>query len=142
MRIVIDTSEQAPWNFNNFDLAGVDIVRRTLPTGDYTVEGSESLICVERKSLDDLVKTVVTDWMRFSRELRRMAAMDVAVIVVEAPVTALLQHQYDSNVNPASVRGKLNRILLDFGVPTMFLENRSIAAEWVLNLFQQWHERD
>jgi ERCC4-type nuclease len=110
-------------------------------TGDYSIEGFEQVLTVERKSLPDLVKTVVTDWQRFSRQLRRMSAMDVAIIVCEAPVTALMDKQYVSDINPLSVRGKLNAIQLDFGVSTIFLDNRQIASQWVENLFTLFLER-
>lgn len=69
-----------------------------------------------------------------------MATMDVAIIVVEAPVTALLEHQYTGDTNPLSVRGKLNSILLNFGVETLFLDTREIAAAWVENLFKLYLE--
>lgn len=132
MKILIDSSEQAPWSFD------FPTNVKSLPTGDYSLEGYESVLCIERKSLPDLVHTVIHDWQRFARQLRRMAAMDVAYIVVEAPVTALMTKQYSSEVLPVSVRGKLNKILLQFGVHTVFLDNRTIAQEWVENLFRQY----
>lgn len=135
--IIVDTAEQAPWHFS----PGVRVLSRTLMTGDYSIEGFEQIITVERKSLPDLVKTVVTDWQRFSRQLRRMSAMDLAIIVCEAPVTALMDKQYVSDINPLSVRGKLNAILCDFGVSTVFLDNRQIASQWVENLFMLFLER-
>lgn len=136
MHILYDQAEQAPWHFE-----GVASKKVHLPTGDYSLPGFESVLCVERKSLPDLVKTVVGDWQRFARQLRRMAAMDVAYIVCEAPVTALLEHKYSGDTNPLSVRGRLNSILLDFGVHTLFLDNRTIAADWVLNTFQLYLEK-
>ena len=111
---------------------------RSLDTGDYTVETLENVLCVERKSIPDLVGTVVNDWQRFSRQLRRMSAMDVALIVVEGKVSDLMNHQYSSQTNPESVRGKLNRIQVQFGIQTLFLENREIAASWVENLFEKY----
>lgn len=135
MVVIVDTQEQARWRFPCNTLV------RSLATGDYTVQGYESILTIERKSLSDLVKTVIHDWLRFSRELRRMAAMDYAAIVCEAPVTALINKAYPGDANPNSVRGKLNAIYLDFGVPTVFLDNREIAAEWVHNLFTLFLDR-
>jgi ERCC4-type nuclease len=137
MKILIDQKEQAPWHFGSHVITSVV----NLPTGDYAPHGHEHNICVERKSLSDLVHTVIHDWQRFSRQLRRMAAMDVAFIVCEAPVTALMEKQYASDTNPLSVRGKLNKILLHFGVHTVFLDNRDIAQAWVENLFTQYLEK-
>ena len=134
MRLLIDTSEQAPLRFK------CETERKNLLTGDYSLTGVESVLCVERKSIPDLVKTVIGDWQRFSRQLLRMAAMDVAFIVVEGLPSDLLQHRYTGETNPLSVRGRLNKILLRYGVHTVFLENREIAAEWIHNLFDQYLE--
>jgi ERCC4-type nuclease len=133
MKIVIDRQEQLPWSFSCMTIRD-----RSLDTGDYTVETLENVLCVERKSIPDLVGTVVNDWQRFSRQLRRMSAMDVALIVVEGKVSDLMNHQYSSQTNPESVRGKLNRIQVQFGIQTLFLENREIAASWVENLFEKY----
>lgn len=135
MIILIDSQEQARWRFPG------DTLVKKLATGDYSIQGYTDLITIERKSLNDLVKTVINDWLRFSRELRRMASMDYAAIVVEAPVTAVANGAYESNANPNSVRGKLNAIYLDFGVPTLFLDNREIAQDWVYNLFDLYTQR-
>jgi len=137
MKILIDKQEQAPWQFSK----GTDTLRYDLETGDYSIYGYDFLICVERKSMDDLVKTVIHDWLRFSRQLRRMAAMDHAAIIVEAPVMALFNRQYSSDANPDSVRGKLNSIFLKFGIPTLFLDTRETAALWTENLFKLYLEQ-
>lgn len=134
-RIVVDTSEQAPLNFMRA------YVKQSLDTGDYSLEGYENLICVERKSLNDLVKSVIHDWIRFSKCLRRMAAMDIAFIAVEAPVTALMERQYVGEALPQSVRGKLNSILVNFGVHTVFYDNRETMAAWIENLFDHYEKR-
>ncbi len=137
MNVVIDSKEQAPWRFSS----GILCFRRPLVTGDYSIESYESQICIERKSLNDLVKTVIHDWLRFSRQLRRMAAMDYAAIIVESSAGHLDEKKYEGDTNPNSVRGKLNAIYLDFGVPTLWLENRVLAAQWVENLFTLYSER-
>ena len=63
--IVIDTREQAPWTFNK----GLVVERfgaafptevGTLDTGDYSVRGLEDRVRIERKSLDDFVRSVMS----------------------------------------------------------------------------------
>ena len=138
MQIIVDTAEQTPWKFS----AEVEVVKSSLNTGDYSLVGHQACgICVERKSLPDLVKSTISDWQRFARVLRRMASFDVALVVVESSPSALFAKQYSGDANPDSVRGKINKMLLDFGVATMFLENREIAAEWVESLFRQYVEK-
>ena len=54
--VVIDSREQEPYGFNPHL---VRPVRRALPAGDYSVEGHETTLAVERKTLDDFVGTVI-----------------------------------------------------------------------------------
>lgn len=65
--LVIDTREKDPFDFPGID----DTKRATLTVGDYTHEGFEHTYAVERKSLDDLARSVGTDRTRFENEIRR-----------------------------------------------------------------------
>ncbi len=60
--IVVDTREQEPYGF---DAGRVRVIRRALPAGDYSLEGMESTVAVERKSLPDFVSTVIHSRPRF-----------------------------------------------------------------------------
>mgnify|MGYP000847420858 CR=1 FL=1 len=77
-KIVVDSREQAPWAFR------CETVRKALPAGDCSVEGLETKIAVERKSLTDFVHTVIHDRERFGRELLLLSTYDAACVVVEA----------------------------------------------------------
>lgn len=66
MKIVIDTREQTPLDFERY---GCEVVRGGLTTGDYAVAGLESLAAVERKSEDDLPGCLTRERDRFEREL-------------------------------------------------------------------------
>ncbi len=79
--VIIDTREQEPYGFDP-DL--VRPVRRALPAGDYSIDGLEETIAVERKTLDDFVGTVMRARGRFYRELRRLQKCARACVVVEA----------------------------------------------------------
>lgn len=65
-RIIVDTREQKPWDFELHETT-----RAKLDVGDYSLEGMEHLICIERKaSLVDFAQSIISE--RFERELRRM----------------------------------------------------------------------
>lgn len=96
--ITVDTREQAPFTFGGL-LADarqgrqpieVATVRRGLPSGDYSLEGFESQIAIERKSLSDLFHSLGHDRGRFKREIARLAVMRFAAVVVEADWSAIL----------------------------------------------------
>ena len=58
--------------------------RVALKTGDYTVEGMESLLSLERKSLANLVACTVADRRRFLASCSRLARFRWKAILIEA----------------------------------------------------------
>ena len=43
--IIVDTREQKPWDFND----NFNTTKAKLDTGDYSIEGLEHILCIERK---------------------------------------------------------------------------------------------
>lgn len=115
--VLIDTREQRPWEF---DTELFEPHRATLAAGDYSVCGLEGQLAIERKSLGDFVSTVIAGWLRFRKELYRLASYDVAAIVVEADLADVFNHSYESDAQPASVIGKANAIFLDHSIPVLW----------------------
>lgn len=109
----------------------------TLRTGDYTIAGLEDRFVLERKSIGDFVSTVIGNWLRFRKELYRLAAFDFAAIVVEADVEDVLAKRYESDANPMSVIGRAHECFLDHGVPVMFWGNKSGCVTMVERLLIQ-----
>ena len=99
---LIDTREQQP-----LDLSPMQSETATLQTGDYSVRGCEDIIRVERKSLPDLLGCVGRDRDRFEREIERLIAFPVAVIVVEASWAEIETGDWRSKVKPNAVIGSL-----------------------------------
>lgn len=126
LHIVIDTREQRNWTFAP---AQVVVSRKALPAGDYSLAGLEHRIALERKSLGDLVNTVIHDWLRFRKELVRLSGYDVAAVVVEANLEQVFRHEYESEALPASVLGRCNAIFLDHGIPVLWWSDWKTAAE-------------
>ena len=120
--IIIDSREQIPYVFQ-----GVETVRRALPAGDYSVLGYEDVIAVERKSLDDFVKTVVKDRSRFKAELIKLGEYRYACVVIEGNLSDLLSGNYRSGAHPASVFGALISIIVNSRIPVFPCSNRQIA---------------
>lgn len=126
--IVIDTREQEPYSFDP-RLTGA--VRRALPAGDYSVEGLEDRVAVERKTLDDFVSTVIHSRARFRKELRKLAGYPAACVVVEAGVLDVLLHRYRGDAHPNAVLGNALSVILDYRVPVFFCGNRQAACQFV-----------
>jgi hypothetical protein len=96
--VLVDSREQRPFPFRGIPAdVGQGGGNWTVPTevvkldaGDYSLDGYATAIAVERKSHADLVHTIGQERDRFTRELERLNAMQIAFVVVEADWTAIL----------------------------------------------------
>ena len=99
---ICDTREQLP-----ICLHPLKVETATLATGDYSLKGLESHVCIERKSLDDLLGCVGRDRERFERELQRMLAYPVRCLLVEATWADIELGQWRSKVTSSQAMGSL-----------------------------------
>jgi ERCC4-type nuclease len=136
--IIIDTREQEPFSFDSRLVAAA---RRALPAGDYSIEGLEERVAVERKRLDDFVSTVIHSRERFRTELRKLAEYRAACVVVEAGVADVLLRRYRGEAHPNAVLGNALSIILDFRVPVFFCGNRQAACQFVQAYLLAAHTR-
>ena len=125
---VIDTREQRP-----LDLSPLITVRGTLATGDYSVQGLEHVVTVERKSLSDLVACVGKERKRFEREVQRLLAYPVRAVVVEAGWPDLELGNWRSQVVPEAVVGSVLGWVAR-GLPVIMAGNRKRTGEYVARL--------
>jgi hypothetical protein len=159
--IVVDTREQAPWVASvRRDQRRIllPVVRRALVAGDYTIEGYEHEIAIERKSLADWIGTMfgasvdalgerATSWERFRRELARVREgvtptdgsaptppLRRFAVMVEASREDVYQHRYRSGVLPQSVIGRSDSVWADHGVPVLWASAQAVwdraRLEW------------
>lgn len=131
--VLVDTREQTPFNFDAFENWIAGSRAATLTTGDYSIEGMETLICLERKSLNDLVSTLMHQRERFLRELERMAEFRHRAILVEASyedVKSPYSFTKDVMAHPNGVSGSLDAIEAKFGIPIIYTsKNKALAQE-------------
>ena len=76
--LLIDTREQTPFLFDGYETRVA-----TLKTGDYSLEGFDDRVAVERKSKEDAYGCVGSGRKRFVACLERLAELDRAAIVIE-----------------------------------------------------------
>jgi ERCC4-type nuclease len=102
--IIIDTREQLPYSFEH----PAEI--RTLKTGDYSIEGLENSVVVERKRHNEIVQCMTWQRDRFERELERSNKFRRFHLVIECSMKALIECLYEdwpNGTHPNSVRGTL-----------------------------------
>ena len=136
--IVVDTREIEPYSF---DPERVAAVRRALPAGDYSLEGFEDRVAVERKTLEDFVSTVIRARKRFRRELLRLREYETACIVVEASLADVLAVRYRAGVHPNAVLGAVVSIVIDYGVPVFFCSDRQVARLFTECYLLRFHRK-
>lgn len=138
--LLVDTREQVPYQFRDCGMV-VKQRREGLRTGDYSLEGYESHVCAERKSLQDLYGTLGQGRERFSREIERMAAMNISVIVVEASWRQTLEEP-PTMLAPASVAGTVHAWTVRYPrVHWMFAGDRAAGERFTLEFLSRfWKE--
>jgi ERCC4-type nuclease len=122
--ILVDTRENVPWTFSR----DVVVERRKLDAGDYTTADLVGVVAIERKSADDFVDTLARGRERFMREVRTLANMRAAWVIVEADLHRMLRGEYRGNLAQASLLGSVASLTVDWGVPVLFGGNRAASA--------------
>lgn len=127
MRVVVDTREQQPWTFEDPACGAIETTRAKLEAGDYSVEGLERRVSIERKSLGDWVGTVIRDRARFYRELAALRAYEFRAVIIEAGVREILAGRYASATPPKSVLGFVAEVAVRQAVPVYLAGTRAEA---------------
>lgn len=99
---IVDSREQLP-----LDLQPLQVERRKLDTGDYSLKNYEHLVAIERKSLSDLVGSATFGRERFDRCIARLKEYRYKALVIEADWSSIELKQYRGSTNPMALFGSL-----------------------------------
>lgn len=146
--VLVDTRERQPFPLlaNHPNWIGGE-KRATLKTGDYTVEGMESLLALERKNLPDIVSCTVVNRRRFLTCCNRLTKFRWKAILIEASYedlkTDCAEYGVESEVHPNAVVGTLDAIEAKLGIPIIYTSmHRHLACEraasWLSKHFTYW----
>lgn len=90
--IIIDTREQQPWQFSHFATA-----HKKLDTGDYSIDGLQHLLCIERKkSVSEFANNIVES--RFKDVIIRMSQLKYSFLLLEFDLEDILIYPIGSTV--------------------------------------------
>jgi ERCC4-type nuclease len=136
---VVDTREQTP-----LDLAPLATVTGTLATGDYSIRGLEHVVAIERKSLPDLLACVGRERERFDREVQRLLAYPVRVLLVESTWQEIEAGDWRSEVTPQAALGSLLGWIAA-GLPVVMCGDHERAGRYAARLMftaarRRWRE--
>lgn len=132
MVIITDTRETLGLDFSKFK--DVEVIRKKLDTGDYSVVGYENSLCIERKSINDTVGTLISNHMRFLRELDRMKSYKEKYILIEHSPTILYQycakHGWEKKFN--TIIQSLLAYAYHYQCRVRFCKDREDMAEYIV----------
>ena len=129
LEVIVDTRERYAWTFAHQQAT---TLKRSLPVGDYAVEVDDTVVAVvERKSIDDLVSSIVGGKM--STMLAALATVGCAAVVVEDRYSAVFKL---TRVRPVTITSQIAEAAVRYPtVPIVFAETRRLAEEWTYRFF-------
>lgn len=144
--VIVDTREQLPLSFDKFPnwIAGEKVA--TLKVADYSVEGMESIMAIERKSLPDLLGTLTHRRPEFFRMCEKLADFRWKAILIEATYEELKSPYTGtfSSSHPNGIVGTVDAVEAKFGIPIIYTSsNRALveekAASWLSKHYTYYH---
>jgi ERCC4-type nuclease len=141
--IIVDTREQQPWEFKEHSVA-----HRKLDTGDYSVEGLEHLLCIERKkSASEFATNVIES--RFKDVIMRMEQLKYSFLLLEFDLEDLLIYPIGSTVpkkmwdkikiTPSFLIKNIMELQLNHNIKVMFCGNSSNASKLAEFIMKKIH---
>lgn len=136
-RIVVDTREQYPYMFE----PRATIVKK-LDTGDYSLEGFEDKVAVERKQMDEFISCMINkkdhaNRARFERELERAKEMHRLWIIVEGDFKDIIAGAFRSLIKVKCVIATILAWLNRYPVAIIFSFNRKYSSRITLRILER-----
>lgn len=137
--IIIDTREQKPWEFPDHSTAVAK-----LDTGDYSLEGLEDILCIERKrNVAEVANNIVEK--RYDDWTKRMAAYKHKFLILEFPLSYVYSFPVNSGmpkylwsktrISPKFIIKKLTELQIYYDIHVIFcdtIESASKIAEAIM----------
>jgi ERCC4-type nuclease len=137
--IIIDTREQQPWSFEHYTTAN-----RKLDTGDYSIEGLEDVVCIERKKSISEVANNLTE-SRFIDVVDRMSKYKYPFLLLEFDLAQVFSYPIGSTlprrlwdkvkISPAFIMKHILELQINHNIKVLFCGSSSDAekmAEYIL----------
>ena len=145
--VLIDTREKLPLDFTNHSNWIDKAIWQKLDAGDYSVQGMEHLLVLERKSLTDLITTLMQNRVTFFKSCERLAQYRWRALLVEASYEDI-KSVYDEDLctlaHPNAVSGSLDAVEAKFNIPVIYTSRyrplaEEKAASWLSKHFTYWY---
>ena len=137
--LVIDSQEHMGYKFERFTNWFAGTIRKRLLIGDYSILGMDGEVVVERKTLPDLVRSIIQERKDFIKRCEGLSALKKKCIVIEGSITSLKTPYEDSHAHPNAVFGSLLAAQERWDIPVYFLDNYLLAEEFVASMLCKYH---
>jgi len=134
--IMVDTREPDPHPWAKH--WSCESVVGTLATGDISLIGCQHWICIERKTMADLLQCLCQSRDRFTRELERARRIKDFSVIIEASYQDLWTGNYRSGMNPKSAWESVIALQQRHGIPFLFAQNVEISARLAESILIRW----
>ncbi len=143
--ILQDTREKKPWDFT---FHGFNQKIQHLKTGDYSVEGYENSLIIERKkSSGEISMNLGFKRKQFDAEMKRMETFENKFIICEFPYERILEFPKNSGIpaniqhkvrmNPGYMSMSLSKIKAEYNVEIIYCENSYEAEMKAVEIFNK-----
>lgn len=143
--IIVDTREQIPWEFGFHDTA-----KKKLDTGDYSIEGFEDILAIERKKSVSEIATNLSE-SRFKDVLQRLSKIKHPYMVFEFSLDEVYSFPVGSDIpkrmwDKLKISGnyiikRLIEIQLEYNIQIVFCDDSSNAEKFSASLMKRIYER-
>lgn len=143
--VIVDTREQLPWEFGFHTTS-----KKKLDTGDYSIEGFESLFTIERKRSVSEIANNITE-SRFKDVLKRMGGIPHSFMLMEFNIDEVYNFPVGSDI-PKKMWDKLrvsgNYIMkylteaqLDYNIHILFCGDPSTAERVAVGIMKRIYDK-
>lgn len=146
--VLVDTREQTPWTFSCSKYI-IDIREGKLDTGDYSLEGYEDLVRIERKASTSEIAGNITE-KRFKDWLERLSTYKYKFLICEFDFEDIVNFPHNSGIpksmmnrikiSPAFIMAAMSKIQLKYGIQIIYAgnpRNGQLAAESIFKTVVQ-----
>lgn len=146
--VLVDTREKCPFDFSGFKNWIAGEKRTALKVGDYSIEGMETLLVLERKTLTDIITTLIQQRQRFFKLCEKMTKYRWRALLIEASYEDIKSpydwDEYNTMAHPNAVSGTLDALEARYGIHVIYTSPyrplaEEKAASWLSKHFTYWY---
>lgn len=147
--VVRDSREQNGHGYIFSDIPGCETVTAKLECGDYSIQGKEDVVCIERKkTVSELATNIHQD--RFYRELERMQTYKWRYILCEFSLYDLINFPKGANLPPEVLKKlkvtgpyilrKVTEIMIKYHINFLYCGNKFDAQAMCYSILKRVNE--